>query len=164
MWKRDQEELQKRCAEIKRILDAPTVNRGPNLVARDKVDRQISWIWKNMLAYCTCVSTVKVCNQWHFEMTDLNWRMRGNWTNIERNSLVSLLACFKKVLKQMLSTLPKGSVYVPAARQPVDHARAIELFVSCGNFFASGSFHAVLIPEMCAFGLCSTSGMRLASE
>ncbi|KWU43723.1 hypothetical protein RHOSPDRAFT_26136 [Rhodotorula sp. JG-1b] len=128
MWKRDQEELQKRCAEIKRILDAPTVNRGPNLVARDKVDRQISWIWKNMLACCTCVSTVKVCNQWHFEMTDLNWRMRGNWTNIERNSLVSLLACFKKVLKQMLSTLPKGSVYVPAARQPVDHARAIELF------------------------------------
>ena len=134
LQKRDQEELEKRRADINKILDAPAVDGAPDHLVRDKVDRQIAWIWKMALAHCAHAWMMEVFNTWRLEMSDLNGRMRNHWTRVEKISLVSLLARFEKVLRRLLQPLPGASAYAPAPRQAADPTRVIELFVSGVNF------------------------------
>lgn len=86
-----------------------------------------------------------MCVSWVNDMAEMIYRMCAHWTGIERKSLISFLARFKKVLEQLLNpppaesapaeSAPAESVYHPAARQPAaDHTKVIELFVSGAGF------------------------------
>lgn len=150
LQKRDREELENRRAQIKRILDAPATDGAPDLIVRDKVDRQITWIWKIALAHCAHAGIIEACTTWRLDMADLNGRMRNHWTQVEKSSLVSLLARFEKILWSLSQPRAIASVYAPAARQAADPTRIIELFVSRAHFFASGSFtRSAPLSDMC---------------
>ena len=151
----DQAELQQRHAELRRILDAPATDG--ELGAVDGVDKRINWIGQIVQAYPTELRIIEVCDQWRHEMADLNRRMRGRWTEVEKTSLILLLIRFTRVLRRLLPPLPSRSVYDPGARPATDHTSVVELFVSSGNSFLFGRASTVDDDAACD-ELCRPTG------
>ena len=132
----DQTFLEKRRGEISKAFEDWQVNqsshRRPDTTTVEGI--ALKTIYELVDGRLRDKGTSGCCRSWQDDMAEMIHRMRKNWTDIERKSLISFLACFKKALNALLPPLVP-SEYHPAARQPAeDREKVLELFVSGAGF------------------------------